>query len=1026
MPANIFAYIFKYSARQQMIVFAGSLVYLPLLYLSFELPKIIVNDALGADAATFPRHILGADLDQVGYLFSLCGALLALVLVTGGIRYAMSVYKGVLGEIMLRRLRYDLFTRILRFPISHLKKVQPGEIVTMTTAEAEPLGRFMGVAVANPTLQGGTMLTALVFLFAQDWLLGLAAISLFPVQAYLVPKLQTQMNSWSRKRLANVRLFAGQISETIDGYNDIHAHDTTAYEMAKVSRSLGTLFRIRRALYKIGNTIIFLNNFFTQLTPFLFYAIGGYLVLKGDLTLGALVAVIAAYRETATPWNDLLEYYQSLEDNRVKYAALVDNFSPKGLREIPESDRAPGSGETITFAGDLSISNLTLKDGEDSILESVSLTAPLDEKIAILGPAGSGKVELAEIIAGLRPPESGGLELAGHDLTALSEITIGKTIAYIDQSSHIFTGTWRDNLYYGLKHHPVSGGDPASPEQAAWRKEAEDSGNTVNSADADWIDFQAIGYASRQELEKEAARTIHVTGLADGVFEAGMRHNIDAENPPALLNRVLQARHRFETLLAQSDVADAVEHFNVNTFNTNASLMENLLFGKLLGDGPAHELLANDDEFTRLLSDAGLLETLVQIGHAAVSQIVNLFHDLPVGDERLSRFSIIDPEDIPRFRALLARVPDLSGDGVGDTDRAMLLSVAFLLVPAQHRLGLINNRLQVKIVNARTAILAALPNILKNRLAVADPEKVMLGTSLRANILFGYPAQHQRHRHDDIDALVGQVIDELGLREEIMELGLDQSIGVAGSRLAPPQKQKLALARCLLKRPKLLVINEALASLEPAEQENLLQAIVEERPEGGLIWIDREREDLAPFGRAYLMRNGRIVNERTNGDDKLLNLHPETPAKTSRTLSIREDVQILDQVPMLRNASQKTLKLIAFTADEIHFKDGESLFSRGDRADHAYIVTRGQANATLGDEPGLPAVEHYESGSLIGAPAIISNIPRPISVRATGPLTVLRLERELFLELLDKDTNLSATVMRDLSNRLAHSAAGSV
>jgi len=195
LPKNIFAYIFKYSLRQQMIVFRGTLVYLPILYLSFELPKIIVNDALDADPGTFPRIILSHSFDQLHYLFTLCGILLALVLITGGVRYVMSVYKGVLGEIMLRRLRYDLYTRILQSPIPHLKKVQGGEIVTMATAEAEPLGRFMGIAVANPTLQGGTMLTALVFLFAQDWLLGLAAISLFPVQAYLVPKLQVRMNN---------------------------------------------------------------------------------------------------------------------------------------------------------------------------------------------------------------------------------------------------------------------------------------------------------------------------------------------------------------------------------------------------------------------------------------------------------------------------------------------------------------------------------------------------------------------------------------------------------------------------------------------------------------------------------------------------------------------------------------------------------------------------------------------------------------------------------------------------------------
>lgn len=513
MPNSIFAYIFKYSMRQQVTVFAGTLVYLPLLYLSFELPKIIVNDALDADPKSFPRDIFGYTLDQLPYLYWLCGALLALVMVTGGLKYVLSVYKGVLGEIMLRRLRYDLYTRILQFPVSHLKKVQGGEIVTMATAEAEPLGRFMGVAAANPALQGGTMITALVFLFAQDWLLGIAAISLFPVQAYLVPKLQVQMNALSRQRLSSVRVFAGHIGEAMDGYRDIHAHDTTAFELARTSGQLGILFRIRRSLYLIGNGIIFLNNFFTQLTPFMFYLIGGYLVLSGELSLGALVAVIAAYRETAAPWNDLLEYYQSLEDNRVKYAALVENFSPDGLRDLPDSKRDEKPGEREKFAGELSVNNVSVKDGEEPLLDAVSISAPLPGRIAILGPAGSGKVELAQLLSALRQPSAGAINLAGQDLAQVSDITLGRCVSYLDQGSHVFTGTWRDNIYYGLKHRPVrdasTGGDRGTDIAEAMR-----AGNTTNDPNADWVDYEDAGFASLAELDREAIRLIRRVGLA--------------------------------------------------------------------------------------------------------------------------------------------------------------------------------------------------------------------------------------------------------------------------------------------------------------------------------------------------------------------------------------------------------------------------------------------------------------------------------------------------------------------------------
>ncbi|MBT7511884.1 MAG: hypothetical protein HN650_16000, partial [Rhodospirillaceae bacterium] len=88
----------------------------------------------------------------------------------------------------------------------------------------------------------------------------------------------------------------------------------------------------------------------------------------------------------------MLEYYQSLEDNRVKYAALVENFSPDGLRDLPDSKRDEKPGEREKFAGELSVNNVSVKDGEEPLLDAVSISTPLPGRIAILGPAGSGKV----------------------------------------------------------------------------------------------------------------------------------------------------------------------------------------------------------------------------------------------------------------------------------------------------------------------------------------------------------------------------------------------------------------------------------------------------------------------------------------------------------------------------------------------------------------------------------------------------------------------------------------------------------
>ena len=113
MDRNIFRYILRHSARAQLLILAMTVASFPFLYATLELPKLIVNDALSGEALT---ALYGMEFSQVEYLFLLCGLFLVLVLINGGFKYVINVYEGIVGERMLRRLRYELFSRVLRFP----------------------------------------------------------------------------------------------------------------------------------------------------------------------------------------------------------------------------------------------------------------------------------------------------------------------------------------------------------------------------------------------------------------------------------------------------------------------------------------------------------------------------------------------------------------------------------------------------------------------------------------------------------------------------------------------------------------------------------------------------------------------------------------------------------------------------------------------------------------------------------------------------------------------------------------------
>src|SRR6516162_4138292 len=284
LEPTLYRFILRHSLGAQIFLLVLTLISFPFLYYSLLLPKTITDGAIKS-GKHFPLHILGFELDQISYLMVLCAAFLGLVFINGGLKYFINTYKGRLGERMLRRFRYQLYQRMLLFPLSYFNKNSSAQIIPMLTAECESLGGFVGDAVALPAFQGGTLLTNIFFMFMQDPVLGLAAVALYPVQGYVIPKLQRKVNLLGRRRVRTVRQVADRVQETAAGITDILANDDVRLQLTGFAHLLGTIYDIRFEIYQRKFFVRFLNNFLMQLTPFFFYSIGGYLVIRGQLSV---------------------------------------------------------------------------------------------------------------------------------------------------------------------------------------------------------------------------------------------------------------------------------------------------------------------------------------------------------------------------------------------------------------------------------------------------------------------------------------------------------------------------------------------------------------------------------------------------------------------------------------------------------------------------------------------------------------------------------------------------------------------
>src|SRR3982751_6079944 len=392
MDRSLFRFIIRYSKRDQLLVVPLVLASMVVYYLSLDLPKTIINQAI--QGVSFPssdsvKHLFGFDLERIPYLFALSAAFLALIVANGWLKFQINTMKGWMGERMLRRLRYALFDYILRFPLARFRRVKSAEMATMIKDEVEPLGGFIGEALITPLFLGGQALTAMFFILYQQIWLGLIALGVVAIQAFIIPRLRRRQLELGRERQLTARALAGRIAECVEGAAEIHAHDTSNYERAEISSRLGKIFRIRFELYQRKFMVKFLNNFLAQVTPFLFYTVGGYLVIVGRLDIGALVAVIAAYKDLPGPVKELIDWDQQRMDVEIKYTQVVEQFTDEEV--APAELQAPLEAPALPRDGRLKLTGVTLFDEAGTrLVDEVSFDTPMNEHVAILGRQAGG------------------------------------------------------------------------------------------------------------------------------------------------------------------------------------------------------------------------------------------------------------------------------------------------------------------------------------------------------------------------------------------------------------------------------------------------------------------------------------------------------------------------------------------------------------------------------------------------------------------------------------------------------------
>jgi ABC-type multidrug transport system fused ATPase/permease subunit len=296
LPDNVYRYVLGTSAVHQLALVALTAVVALLEIAPLELQRRIINDLV--------KH------RPFSWVVWLAAAYAGVVLVKGGIKLVLNIYRGWVGERAKRDLRRRVHT-VIEAPTADSPAAEAqGITISMIVAEVEPIGGFVGESVSEPLQQAGTMASIFAYLIHVDWWMALAAIALFVPQLVFVPLLQSAVNRRTGRRIQVLRRLGVAMIDGADNAED--------------ERRIQQAFELDMGIFKLKFTMNFLMNLFTHLQRVAGLLVGGWWVYTNRLEIGGVVAFLSGIGRITDPWGDLVNYFRDFNVTQVKYRLLAD------------------------------------------------------------------------------------------------------------------------------------------------------------------------------------------------------------------------------------------------------------------------------------------------------------------------------------------------------------------------------------------------------------------------------------------------------------------------------------------------------------------------------------------------------------------------------------------------------------------------------------------------------------------------------------------------------------------------------